>query len=180
MKAKATAEGLALQDWLQKPAFEEIESVQPSKPFKSGYGMLAEYGPAPSAEEIDENRRGMFTRRGHSRRDLVSLLAIHGQALDKRRPNSYADGMEVQFTQDQEAFVRQAIAEGRYQTAEDAVRAALARWEEEERSRIELLTALDEAEADLESGRYTDDTDESLPLLAEELKEEARALRKRG
>jgi putative addiction module CopG family antidote len=67
--------------------------------------------------------------------------------------------MEVQFTQDQEAFVRQAIAEGRYQTAEDAVRAAFARWEEEERSRIELLTALDEAEADLEPGRYKDYTD---------------------
>jgi hypothetical protein len=30
------------------------------KPFKSGYGMLAKYGPAPSAEEIDENRREMF------------------------------------------------------------------------------------------------------------------------
>jgi hypothetical protein len=29
-------------------------------PFETGYGMWAKYGPAPSAEEIDENRREMF------------------------------------------------------------------------------------------------------------------------
>lgn len=29
-------------------------------PFETGYGMLAKYGPAPSAEEIDDNRREMF------------------------------------------------------------------------------------------------------------------------
>ena len=38
--------------------------------------------------------------------------------------------MEVHFTPDQEAFVRQAIASGRYQTAEDAVRDAMTQWEE--------------------------------------------------
>jgi hypothetical protein len=59
-KAKAAAQGLTLQDWLQKLASEEPEPTQPGKPFKSGYGMLAKYGPAPSAEEIDENRREMF------------------------------------------------------------------------------------------------------------------------
>ena len=42
------------------------------------------------------------------------------------------EAMDVQFTPDQEAFVRQAIASGRYQTAEDAVRDALARWEADE------------------------------------------------
>ena len=30
------------------------------KPKKSAYGLLAQYGPGPSAEEIDENRREMF------------------------------------------------------------------------------------------------------------------------
>jgi hypothetical protein len=29
-------------------------------PFETGYGMWAKYGPAPSAEEIDANRRDMF------------------------------------------------------------------------------------------------------------------------
>ena len=50
---------------------------------------------------------------------------------------------------DQQAFIRQAIDSGRYQTPEDAVRDAMARWEEHERSRVELLAALDEAEDDL-------------------------------
>jgi hypothetical protein len=60
LKAKAAAQGLTLQDWLRKLALEEPEPAQPGKPFKSGYGMLAKYGAAPSAEEIDENRREMF------------------------------------------------------------------------------------------------------------------------
>jgi hypothetical protein len=60
LKAKAAAQGLTLEDWLRKLAVDEPEPTQPAKPFKSGYGMLAKYGPAPSAEEIDENRREMF------------------------------------------------------------------------------------------------------------------------
>ena len=88
--------------------------------------------------------------------------------------------MEVHFTPDQEAFVRQAIASGRYQTAEDAVRDAMTQWEEKERRRLELMAALDEAEADLEAGRYTDYTSETLPQLAVELKREARMLRRPG
>lgn len=32
----------------------------PGPPFKTGRGMLAKYGPAPSAEEIDANRADMF------------------------------------------------------------------------------------------------------------------------
>ena len=61
LKAKAAAQGLTLQDWLKKLAEdEEVEPTQPGQPFKSGYGMLAKYGPAPSAEEIDENRGQMF------------------------------------------------------------------------------------------------------------------------
>jgi hypothetical protein len=60
LKAKAAAAGLTLEAWLRKLAEEEPESSRSAKPFKSGYGMLAKYGPAPSAEEIDENRREMF------------------------------------------------------------------------------------------------------------------------
>jgi hypothetical protein len=37
-----------------------MEEERPGPPFKTGRGMLAKYGPAPSAEEIDENRRDMF------------------------------------------------------------------------------------------------------------------------
>jgi hypothetical protein len=31
-------------------------------PFKTGRGMFAKYGPAPSAEDIDVNRAEMFSR----------------------------------------------------------------------------------------------------------------------
>ncbi len=87
--------------------------------------------------------------------------------------------MEVQLTPDQEAFIRQAVASGRYPSAEAAVRDAMARWEERERARVELLATLDAAQADLDAGRYTDYTDATLPRLAEELKHEARDLRRR-
>jgi putative addiction module CopG family antidote len=85
--------------------------------------------------------------------------------------------MEIHLSPDQEAFIRQAIASGRYQTADDAIHDALARWEQNERARIELTASLDEAEADLEAGRYTDYTAETLPKLVDELKREGRALR---
>jgi len=69
LKAKAAVQGLTLEDWLQKLALEgsteEGKPGQPDQPFKSGYGILSKYGPAPSAEEIDENRREMF--RGFSK-----------------------------------------------------------------------------------------------------------------
>jgi putative addiction module CopG family antidote len=87
--------------------------------------------------------------------------------------------MEVHLTPDQEAFIRQAVAEGRYRTAEDAVLDAMARWEESERARAELLSAFDEAEADLEAGLYTDYTRETSHVLADALKREARAVRAR-
>ena len=60
LQAKATAQGLTLQDWFKKLAGQEPDQAQLAKPFTTGYGMLAKYGQAPSAEEIDENRREMF------------------------------------------------------------------------------------------------------------------------
>lgn len=58
LKAKAAAQGLTLENWLGKLA--EEGGGMPRKPKKSAYGLLAEYGPGPSAAEIDENRKEMF------------------------------------------------------------------------------------------------------------------------
>ena len=58
LKAKAAAQGLTLEIWLGKLAEEGARA--PLKPKKSAYGLLAKYGPGPSAEEIDENRKEMF------------------------------------------------------------------------------------------------------------------------
>jgi Arc/MetJ-type ribon-helix-helix transcriptional regulator len=60
--------------------------------------------------------------------------------------------MEVRFTPDQEAFVRQAIESGRLQREEDAVQEALSLWEERERRRLEILVAVDRAELALRRG----------------------------
>jgi Arc/MetJ-type ribon-helix-helix transcriptional regulator len=60
--------------------------------------------------------------------------------------------MEVQLTPDQKAFVRQAMDSGRIHREEDAVKEALSLWEERERRRLEILVAVDRAEASLARG----------------------------
>jgi putative addiction module CopG family antidote len=85
--------------------------------------------------------------------------------------------MDVRLTPDQEAFIRRAIATGRHGSAEDAVREAMDRWEEAERVRIETLAAIDQADAEADTGLHSDWTDETLPRLADELKRDARLLR---
>jgi putative addiction module CopG family antidote len=83
--------------------------------------------------------------------------------------------MEVQLTPDQQAFVRQAIESGRLRRAEDALKEALSLWEERERTRAEILAAVDEAEASLSRGEGRIITQESMRELAEEVKHRGRA-----
>jgi plasmid stability protein len=58
LRARAAEHGLSLEAWLRRLAEESSAALR--KPLKTGRGMLAKYGRAPSAEEIDENRREMF------------------------------------------------------------------------------------------------------------------------
>jgi hypothetical protein len=60
LRSKALMAGLSLEAWLLKIAEQEAESEPHQGTYKSAYGILAKYGPAPSAEEIDENRRDML------------------------------------------------------------------------------------------------------------------------
>ena len=83
--------------------------------------------------------------------------------------------MEVQLTPAQKAFVRQAIESGRIRREEDAVKEALSLWEERERTRAEILVAVDEAEASLARGEGRIITQESVRELAEEVKRRGRA-----
>ena len=59
LAAKAASEGLTLKTWLEKLALEIEQSNQPNSS-GSLRGILKQYGPAPSKEEIDQNRREMF------------------------------------------------------------------------------------------------------------------------
>jgi putative addiction module CopG family antidote len=82
--------------------------------------------------------------------------------------------MEVQLTPDQQAFARQAIQSGRLRREEDAVREALCLWEERERARLEILAAVDEAEASLARGDGRMITQQSMRDLAEDVKQRGR------
>ncbi len=83
--------------------------------------------------------------------------------------------MEVQLTPDQRAFVRQAIESGRLRGEEDAVKEALSLWEERERSRAEILAAVDEAEPSLARGEGRAITQESMRELAQQVTQRGRA-----
>ena len=83
--------------------------------------------------------------------------------------------MEVHLTPDQEAFVRQAIESGRLHRPEDAVEEALRPWEERERTRAEILAAVDAAEASLDRGEGIEVTAGSMRELAEGVKHRGRA-----
>jgi len=104
---------------------------------------------------------------------MPSLEAL--EALDTCASGSYANGMEVQLTPDQKAFVRQAIDSGRLRREEDAVKEALSLWEERERGRAEILAAIDEAEASLVRGEGHAITQESMRELAQQVTERGRA-----
>ena len=84
--------------------------------------------------------------------------------------------MEVHLTDDQKAFIEQAVKTGRYASEEHALQEALSLWEERERRRAEILAAVDEAEAAHARGeglRIT--TREETTQLADDVKGRGRA-----
>jgi putative addiction module CopG family antidote len=83
--------------------------------------------------------------------------------------------MEVHLTPDQQAFIRQAIESGRFTRAEDAIEEALSLWEERERKRLEILVAVDAAEAALERGEGRILSQETIRELAGGVKQRGRA-----
>ena len=83
--------------------------------------------------------------------------------------------MEVQLTVDQQAFARHAIESGRLQREEDAVKEALSLWEERERRKLEILAAVDEAEASLARGEGRVITQQPMRDLADAVKQRGRA-----
>jgi plasmid stability protein len=68
VKVQANARGVSPEGYVRNVLERELEpalSEQPSpKPYKTGYGSLAKYGPAPTTEEMDENRAEMFQNFG--------------------------------------------------------------------------------------------------------------------
>ena len=83
--------------------------------------------------------------------------------------------MDVRLSPEQEEFVKQAIAAGRFREPEEAVREALALWEERERRRLEIVAAVEEAETGVARGEVTRiETPEQMQALAEEIEKAGR------
>lgn len=78
--------------------------------------------------------------------------------------------MDVDLTIEQQNFIRLAVGTGRVHGPEAAVQEAMALWVERERRRLELLAAVDEAEASLAKGEGRAISRESMKELAEEVK----------
>lgn len=67
LKAQANAHGISEAGYVRTLLERDLTvptTVAPLPPFETGYGSLAKYGPAPTAEEIDANRAEMFRRFG--------------------------------------------------------------------------------------------------------------------
>lgn len=83
--------------------------------------------------------------------------------------------MQIELTPEQQEFVREAVASGRFRRPEDAVQAALTLWIERERRRAEILSAVDLAKASIDRGEGIEITAEAMRSLAERVKREGRA-----
>ena len=68
LKVQANAHGVSpagyVRDVLERDLAPSLEPQSSGAPFKTGRGMFAKYGQAPSAEEIDANRADMFQNFG--------------------------------------------------------------------------------------------------------------------
>jgi Arc/MetJ-type ribon-helix-helix transcriptional regulator len=60
--------------------------------------------------------------------------------------------MELHLSAEQQAFIREGIESGRLEKPEDAFEQAMSLWEERERRRLEILAAVQAADASLERG----------------------------
>src|ERR1700735_1905302 len=84
LKVQANAHGVSPAGYvcevLERELAASLQAPSPGIPFKTGRGMFAKYGQAPSAEEIDANRADMFRNFGED----LSTVAAHSSL--KRRP----------------------------------------------------------------------------------------------
>jgi Arc/MetJ-type ribon-helix-helix transcriptional regulator len=103
----------------------------------------------------------------------ASRLSYEGVAGIPHFP--YLGAMQVDLTPDQKAFAQRAIESGRLHSEADAVQEALALWEDRERQRVEFLSSLEEARASIARGEGRVITQESMRLLAKDVKERGRA-----
>jgi Arc/MetJ-type ribon-helix-helix transcriptional regulator len=82
--------------------------------------------------------------------------------------------MQIDLTPEQQDFVRQAVASGRFERPEDAIQAAIALWIDRERRRTEILAAVDIAKASIDRGEGIEITKEAMRAVAKDVKRRGR------
>ena len=110
--------------------------------------------------------RGKRARAGDKQHVRKAVLAA---IVDTR----YVCRMRIDLTPEQQDFIRQAVESGRFERAEDAVRAAMTLWVERERRRMEILAAVDIAKASIDRGEGIEINQQSVRALAEDVKTRA-------
>jgi putative addiction module CopG family antidote len=93
-------------------------------------------------------------------------------------PDHRLQNMEVRVTAtpEQEAFIQECIASGRFASPEDITREALDLWQNRERRRAEILASLDAAEASLDRGEGRRlESPEAITRFIEEVKRRGRS-----
>jgi plasmid stability protein len=66
LKAHADARGVSEEGYVRTLLERDLTGATVVGPLETGYGSLAQYGPAPTADEIDANRAEMFRQFGDS------------------------------------------------------------------------------------------------------------------
>lgn len=83
--------------------------------------------------------------------------------------------MEIELTPEQDSLVSLGIEQGRFRRREDAVRDAMALWEEQERARIDLLAKIEAGESSCNEGDPILDSDEAVAAFFDDIKQRGRA-----
>jgi Arc/MetJ-type ribon-helix-helix transcriptional regulator len=84
--------------------------------------------------------------------------------------------MEIELTPDQNALIQDAMKKGHYRSPLEAVKAALTMWEERERTRLELIEELEEADRSIDAGEGIEiNSEEELIDFFEAVKQRGRA-----
>ncbi len=60
LEAKAHEQGVTVSGYAREVLEKALCASPKASPKKSAWGLLSKYGPGPTTEEIDENRREMF------------------------------------------------------------------------------------------------------------------------
>jgi putative addiction module CopG family antidote len=111
-------------------------------------------------------------------KDFMGVINARPMRLTGTLGSARLKYMELRITPtpDQEAFIREGIASGRFENADAVAQLAMRQWEQYERQRAELIADIKEGQDCLDRGEgiYLD-SDDAIDAFFDEVAREARA-----